>query len=129
MNNRDMRDNQDDSSQPASSLSGDSINAQGSQGFINRPTGPVTINYHLPEPGILTPQQRLNRSRMLDKVHLSWITGVLEQSLYHIARVELGMHYALERVEHPWETIVQRPNQASQAVEPGTPIIDIFDAL
>src|SRR5438552_1034633 len=43
-----------------------------------------------PAPSHLTPQEQRNRSRMLDKVEAFWVKGVLEQSLYQIARLELG---------------------------------------
>jgi len=41
-------------------------------------------------PSRLSPQEQRNRSRMLDNVEAFWVQGVLEQSLYQIARLELG---------------------------------------
>lgn len=69
-----------------------------------------------------------NRARMLDKVESFWIKGVLEQSLYRIARLELGLEQAPEKIDHPWTAIVQQA-AASRAVPTGTPTIRLFDDL
>jgi energy-coupling factor transporter ATP-binding protein EcfA2 len=45
------------------------------------------------------------------------------------SRVELGLEYAPEKVEHPWETIVQEVGKADRAVQPGQRTIDVFDSL
>ena len=65
---------------------------------------------------------------MLDKVEKFWIKDVLEQSLYQIARLDLGLEQALEKIDHPWATIVQQA-AASHAVPAGTPTIRLFDDL
>jgi hypothetical protein len=69
-----------------------------------------------------------NRGKMLKKVNDFWIEGVLNQSLYRIARLELGLEQAPERVSHPWETVVQR-EISNRTVPPGTRMIDLFDEL
>jgi hypothetical protein len=66
----------------------DSISAGDITAFAPVAIGPgaqATANVTIHQP-ILTPTQRLNRQRMLDKVELFWVKGVLEQSLYQIAR-------------------------------------------
>jgi hypothetical protein len=65
---------------------------------------------------------------MLDKVENFWIKGVLEQSLYQIARLELGLEQAPERVNHPWATVLQQAT-ISRTVPIRTPIIKLFDDL
>src|SRR5262245_12157324 len=76
----------------------------------------------------LSPQEQRNRSRMLDKVENFWIKGVLEQSLYQIARLELGLEQAPDKIDHPWQTVLQQAT-TSRVVPTGTPIIKLFDDL
>jgi hypothetical protein len=67
---------------------------------------------------------------MLEKVRASWVKGVLEQSLYHVARIELGLEEKPNAVEHrPWDLIVQRPDRAPRLLPPGTRISAVFDEL
>lgn len=77
----------------------------------------------------LTPQEQRNRSRMLDKVELFWVKGVLEQSLYQIAHLELGFEQAPAQVRQPWETVLHQTNQPNQTILAGKPIIAVFDDL
>ena len=67
-----------------------------------------------------------NRSQMLDKVRLTWITGFLEPSLSHLTRLELGLETQPDVVERPFDLLVQRPAQAPQALPRGTPLSHIF---
>jgi len=53
---------------------------------------------------------------MLDKVEVFWVRGVLEQSLYQVARLDLGIEHAAAQVRHPWETILHRANQPHQPI-------------
>jgi hypothetical protein len=77
----------------------------------------------------LAPQEKRNRSRMLDRVEAFWVKGVLEQSLYQIARLELGLEYSPAPVSHPWETVLQQPNQPNQTIPVGKSVAAIFDDL
>ena len=70
---------------------------------------------------------RRNRSQMLEKVRLIWIKGLLEPSLYHLARIELGLETKPDAVDRPFDLFVQRPEQAPQPLPTGTPISHIFD--
>jgi hypothetical protein len=75
-------------------------------------------------------QDQRNRSRMLEKVRAFWVKGVLEQSLYNVARIELGLEEKPNAVEHrPWDLIVQRPDRAPRLLLPGTRISTVFDEL
>lgn len=64
---------------------------------------------------------------MLQKVRNFWIKGILEQSLYAVARLELGLTTKPEAIEDTWKILVQRPNQISQPLPPGTRISSTFD--
>jgi NACHT domain len=80
-------------------------------------------------PSRLSPQEQRNRNRMLDKVEAFWIKGVLEQSLYQMARVELDFEHAPAQVSHPWETVLHQANQPNQTIPAGKSVIAVFDDL
>jgi DNA polymerase III delta prime subunit len=71
--------------------------------------------------------EQRNRSRMLARVRSFWIDGVLEQSLHQIARVELGLESRPEAVPHPWELLVQLPDQGARPLPSGIGVTDVFD--
>jgi DNA polymerase III delta prime subunit len=70
---------------------------------------------------------RRHRQQLLKQVHLDWIEGVLDQSLYKVARMELGFADRSDFVEHPLNTIVRIPDRTAHVISPGTPISQIFD--
>jgi hypothetical protein len=80
-------------------------------------------------PSRSSPQEQLNRRRMLDRVEAFWVKGVLEQSLYQLARIELSLQYDPAKVGHPWDTIIQPPDHHNRTVAPGTRIVERFDEL
>jgi eukaryotic-like serine/threonine-protein kinase len=80
-------------------------------------------------PSRLSPQEQRNRSRMLDKVEAFWVKGVLDQSLYQMARLELAFEHAPAQVSHPWESVLQQANQPNQSIPAGKPIVAVFDDL
>src|SRR5947208_2755067 len=58
----------------------------------------------------LTPTERRNRQRMLQKVSDFWVKGVLERSLYTEVLIELGMETRPNAVVHPWDMVIQQPD-------------------
>ena len=76
-----------------------------------------------------TDRDRRNRYQMLRQVRADWIDGVLNQSLYQVARIELGLQMKSEAVERPLRAIVQAPDGATKAIPAGTAINQIFDDL
>ena len=70
---------------------------------------------------------RRNRHRMLEKVRLIWIKGLLEPSLDQLARMELGLESKPDAVDRPFDLLVQRPEQALHPLPTGTPISHVFD--
>ena len=70
-----------------------------------------------------------NRRQLLERVRADWIEGVLEQSLYKVARIELGLETKPDAVESPLDVAVQRPGQEPQPLPLGTPIRSVFDDL
>ncbi len=70
---------------------------------------------------------QLNRQRLLAKVRAFWINGVLEQSLYGIALIALGLHEQPDAVANPWRLVFQRPNRSARPLAPGTRITQVYD--
>jgi hypothetical protein len=70
-----------------------------------------------------------NRAKMLEKVRAFWIEGVLENSLYGAALIELGLEKRLDVVEHPWDMVLRQSSQPARTLPPGTRIINVFDDL
>jgi hypothetical protein len=77
----------------------------------------------------LSPTERRNRQRMLQKVRDFWIKGVLENSLHGAALIELGMEYKPDAVHHPWDMVIRQPDQPSRAITHETKISNVFDKL
>ncbi len=59
-----------------------------------------------------------NRKIMICQVRDFWIEGVLRQSLYEVARVELDMDEQPGAATHPWEMVVQRPERETTPARP-----------
>jgi TIR domain len=72
-------------------------------------------------------QFRRNRRQMLEKVRHTWIKGLLEPSLFQLARIDLGLETKPDAVDRPFDLFVQGPKQAPHPLPPGTPISQIFD--
>ena len=70
-----------------------------------------------------------NRRQLLERVQTGWIEGVLEQSLYKVARIELGLETKPDAVESPLDVAVQRPDQELRSLPRGAPIRSAFDEL
>jgi len=68
-----------------------------------------------------------HRQQLLKQVRVDWIEGVLDQSLYKVARIELGLADRPDFVEQPLNKIVQIPDRAPRTVSPNTTITQIFD--
>ncbi len=75
--------------------------------------------------------QRAERDRraMLELVKLTWVKGVLEQSLHGAVMIELGMEERAGAVEHPWDRVLQMPGQLARPIAHGTKIVSVFDAM
>jgi hypothetical protein len=74
-------------------------------------------------------QLRRNRGQMLEKVRLIWVKGLLEPSLSHLTRIELGLETQPDAVERPFDLLVQRPKQPPHPLPIGTPISRIFNEV
>jgi hypothetical protein len=68
-----------------------------------------------------------NRLQMLKRVRLDWIDGVLNQSLYKVARIELGLQARPDATEQPLNAVVQVPDRSPTPVPVGVAISQVFD--
>jgi len=80
-----------------------------------------------PEAITLSPEQAARtRQQMLAKVHTMWIKGVLEQSLYQIARLELGLKEAPEQINHPAKLQLEQAGYHPRELPNGITMIKVF---
>lgn len=74
-----------------------------------------------------SPIDRQNRLRLLKRIRVFWIEGVLEQSLYKAARIEIGLREQPDALANPWRLTIQEANQAPRLVAANTPLVEIYD--
>jgi len=114
-----------DSEQPSSSVEIDNkAPNQGAQGVFHAP-----VFFGL---GSLANRERVsrdrnNRKRMLERVHIFWIKGVLEQSLHGTALIALGLHEQSDLTENPWRLILQEVDQPARALPSGIRMSQVYD--
>ncbi|MEO1164580.1 MAG: NACHT domain-containing protein, partial [Chloroflexota bacterium] len=70
-----------------------------------------------------------NRARMLEKVKVFWIDGVLEQSVHGVALIELGIAQDDAQVENPWETVLRHEAYGDYQLPTSANIADIYREL
>jgi signal peptidase I len=88
----------------------------------------VTWSSLLPKPVLLNWRERQdyqNRQILLNKVRNAWIKGVLENSLYSKAPIELGLEERFDILELAHET----PEVPTQRLKKDTRVINQFDKL
>lgn len=79
----------------------------------------------------LTRLERLenrDRQQMLENVHNIWIRGVLEQSLYNIARIELSLTEVSNEVNHPLHLEVLGRDGETRDLHSRTSILEVYDS-
>ena len=82
-----------------------------------------------PRPRLVPSGNPRDRSRMLEKIRKIWITGLLERSLSHETQILLDLSERADAVARPMDLLVQRPDQGERPLPPGTPIVEVFDAM
>jgi hypothetical protein len=70
-----------------------------------------------------------NRSAMIEKVRTIWITGFLQQSLFHEVRILLGLSERPDAVSRPLDLLVKRPNEGERLLSSETQIVNVFDNM
>jgi eukaryotic-like serine/threonine-protein kinase len=70
-----------------------------------------------------------DRSAMIDKVRSIWVTRFLRQSLFHEARILLGLSERPDAVARPLDLLVKRPDEGERPLPSHTRIVDLFDSM
>ncbi|MBV9258983.1 MAG: TIR domain-containing protein [Ktedonobacteraceae bacterium] len=73
------------------------------------------------------PVQDQNRQRFLKRVRTTWITDLLEHSLFNATLMELDLHDLSDATTSPWHLLVQETQQAPRPLPAGTHIIEVYD--
>jgi len=84
------------------------------------------ITFHQPLP-LGAALNRRNRARMLERVRVFWINGVLEQSLHGAALIALDLHERSDLIESPWRLAFQESDGSKRSLPSGTRIIQVYD--
>jgi eukaryotic-like serine/threonine-protein kinase len=92
--------------------------------FRERRASRITRNLTLAEE-----KERNELLILLCKVKEFWIEGVLGKSVHGQALIELGKEAWTENTAHPWEQVLELPNQTSRTLRPEEPIDKIFDDI
>ena len=110
-----------------SALPQSAITAQALSTPSAKPESAPTFNEK--ETPALQAQQKTNRNRMLEKIKVFWIQGVLEQSVHGTALLELGIEPRSNAVENPWDTVLQHTMYGDYRLPTGTNISEIYHDL
>jgi hypothetical protein len=74
-------------------------------------------------------QDDRNRFAMIRRVREEWVDGVLKQSLYRVARIELHLETREDSVENALRTVVQIADRTPVVIPSGSGIAEVFDRL
>lgn len=75
----------------------------------------------------LSALEQSNRRRLLRQVRVTWIEGLLQQSLHRAVWVDLHLQEKPDALENPWRLVVQELEHEPRPLPPGTSIIQVFD--
>lgn len=64
---------------------------------------------------------------LASKVEHFWIKGVLENSLHDQVLIELRKEKITGAVEHPWETVLELPDDVNSSIPTDKPIQEVFE--
>jgi eukaryotic-like serine/threonine-protein kinase len=70
-----------------------------------------------------------NRHKMLEKVQIFWVKGVLENSLHNALMIELGLETRSIAIEQPWNLLTQLSDHSPQKLPENTSILDVYDQV
>src|SRR5262245_25817344 len=87
-----------------------------------RVTPRINVNLSLAEK-----KERDDLLILLRKVKEFWVEGVLEKSVHEQLLINLGKEAWTEETGHPWEQVLELPDQTRRTIRPEEPIDKIFD--
>jgi hypothetical protein len=88
-------------------------------------TGDVYV-IHNPLP-VAEVKSRRELGILLQKVKTFWIHGFLEKSLYQMVLMDLGKEARPDAIDHPWDSVLELPDQQPQSISTETKLIDLFE--
>ena len=109
---------------PRSSLVTPRRSPSGTLGPAQHHTPVASVKYSKPSKSV---SGSSNRQRLLAKVRVYWITGVLKHSLHGTALITLGLREQAQAVANPWRLVLQQPDFAPQRLPVGTGILQVYD--
>lgn len=68
-----------------------------------------------------------NRQLLIGRMRHTWIDGVLRDSLYKAALIQLALEEQPDALQNPWSLIVQETNRPPLPLPPRTTIIQAYD--
>ncbi len=74
-------------------------------------------------------RERRDQLILLENVRQFWVKGVLENSVHSEALIELGKQSQPAAVEHPWGSLLELPEKASQPIPPGKKSLELFNDM
>ena len=92
--------------------------------YRKRHTPRINVNLYLAEK-----RERDDLLILLRKVKEFWVEGVLEKSVHGQALIDLGKEAWTEKAGHPWEQVLELPDQTSRRLRPGEPIGEVFSEV
>ena len=87
---------------------------------------PASLEARIEKP-LPTSLDRRNRDQLLARVRNDWVGVVLDQPLYRIARIELGLDARTNAIERPVQRLVRFPPETSRDLAAGMGIIEVYD--
>ena len=97
------------------------------EGNIFTGTGDVYVTQRPPPLSAADTDTLAGLRILLERVKSFWIDGVLEKSVHGAVLLDLGKQLQLEAIDHPWELVLELPDQTNQTLPSNTKILDIFD--
>ena len=76
-----------------------------------------------------TTGDRANQLILLQKVRQFWIEGVLEQSVHRRALMAVTRETRPDTVTHPWQQVLELPDQSSRSLAPDQRISALFESV
>jgi hypothetical protein len=80
-----------------------------------------------PRSPLIPKQGDRNRSAMIEKVRAIWITGFLQDSLFHGKKILLGLRERPDVVGRRWDALARRQDENERSLPLGTQIVEAFD--
>ena len=84
------------------------------------------LSFNLPPVSWAERQERNLQLVLLKRVREIWINGVLEESLYHRVRLEIGLESMPEAVQQPAERILETPSGRQKTISRKENLLNIF---